>query len=260
MGIGSALRKARLSRGVSIEDAARDTRIRAELLDALEQEEFDRLLGDVYVRGCLRSYATYLGLSPDRVVERYADRDEPAPPIPSAPPPLPPAEPAAGRRRRGTFVRGPGPHHGPALRRRCRRRDGERPRARDAGGDGQAVAGDLPVRIALALAAAVPERLTVRAEVLGIGTELLLGQIENSNARWISERLAEVGVDVLRHEVVGDNLERITEAFERALARADVVIATGGLGPTQDDITREALAAATGVRLVRRPEIETALR
>src|SRR5919204_3634539 len=146
--------------------------------------------------------------------------------------------------RRGTFVRGAGPHHGPALRRRCRRRDGERPRARDAGGDGQAVAGDLPVRIALALAiaAAVPERLTVRAEVLGIGTELLLGQIENSNARWISERLAEVGVDVLRHEVVGDNLERITEAFERALARADVVIATGGLGPTQDDITREALA------------------
>src|ERR671934_66030 len=262
MGIGSALRKARLSRGVSIEDAARDTRIRAELLDALEQEEFDRLLGDVYVRGCLRSYATYLGLSPDRVVERYADRDEPAPPIPSAPPPLPPAEPAAGRRRRGTFVRGPGPHHGPALRRRCRRRDGERPRARDAGGDGQAVAGDLPVRIALALAiaAAVPERLTVRAEVLGIGTELLLGQIENSNARWISERLAEVGVDVLRHEVVGDNLERITEAFERALGRADVVIATGGVGPTQDDITREALAAATGVRLVRRPEIETALR
>ncbi|HYX79599.1 MAG TPA: molybdopterin-binding protein, partial [Actinomycetota bacterium] len=122
------------------------------------------------------------------------------------------------------------------------------------------MAGDLPVRIALALAAAVPERLTVRAEVLGIGTELLLGQIENSNARWISERLAEVGVDVLRHEVVGDNLERITEAFERALARADVVIATGGLGPTQDDITREALAAATGMRLVRRPEIETALR
>ena len=100
MGIGPALRKARLSRGVSIEDAARDTRIRAELLDALEQEEFDRLLGDVYVRGCLRSYATYLGLSPDRVVERYADRDEPAPPIPSAPPLLPPAEPAARRRRR----------------------------------------------------------------------------------------------------------------------------------------------------------------
>lgn len=100
MGIGRALRQARISQGVSIEDAARDTRIRAELLDALEQEEFDRLLGDVYVRGCLRSYAAYLGLSPDRVVERYADREEPSPPLPSAPLPMPPAESAARRRRR----------------------------------------------------------------------------------------------------------------------------------------------------------------
>lgn len=100
----------------------------------------------------------------------------------------------------------------------------------------------------------------MRAEILGVGTELLLGQIANTNAQWISERLAEIGVDVLRHEVVGDNAERIVDAFALAASRADVVIATGGLGPTQDDITRPALAAAAGLELVRHPEIEEALR
>lgn len=100
----------------------------------------------------------------------------------------------------------------------------------------------------------------MRAEILGVGTELLLGQIANTNARWISERLAEIGVDVLYHEVVGDNLERIAEAFRVGLSRADVVIATGGLGPTQDDVTRPALAAAVGAELVRDPRIEAGLR
>jgi len=100
----------------------------------------------------------------------------------------------------------------------------------------------------------------MRAEVVGIGTELLLGQIPNDNARWISERLAEIGVDTLHHQAVGDNLERIAAVFGLALSRADVVIATGGLGPTQDDITREGLAAALGVPLVRHPEIEEFLR
>lgn len=100
----------------------------------------------------------------------------------------------------------------------------------------------------------------MRAEILGVGTELLLGQIANTNARWISERLAEIGVDVLHHEVVGDNFERIVESFRLGLSRADVVIATGGLGPTQDDITRPALAAAAGVALVRLPAIEERLR
>jgi nicotinamide-nucleotide amidase len=100
----------------------------------------------------------------------------------------------------------------------------------------------------------------MRAEVLGVGTELLLGQIANTNAQWISERLAQIGVDVFRHEVVGDNAQRIVDAFTLAASRADVVIATGGLGPTQDDITRPALAAAAGLELVRRPEIEDALR
>jgi len=100
----------------------------------------------------------------------------------------------------------------------------------------------------------------VRAEIVGVGTELLLGQIANTNAQWMSERLAGIGVDVLHHQVVGDNLERITDAFRLALSRSDVVISTGGLGPTQDDITRDAIAAALGVRLVRHPEIEEMLR
>ncbi len=100
----------------------------------------------------------------------------------------------------------------------------------------------------------------MRAEIIGVGTELLLGQICNDNAQWISERLAEIGVDVLHHQAVGDNLDRIADAFRQALSRADAVIATGGLGPTQDDITREGLAAALDVTLVRHPEIEDFLR
>lgn len=85
--LGSTLRKVRLARGVSLEEAARDTRIRVEFLSALEEGEFGRLLGDVHVRGCLRSYATYLGLPADRVVEVYAQQVEPiAPPGPAKPP------------------------------------------------------------------------------------------------------------------------------------------------------------------------------
>jgi nicotinamide-nucleotide amidase len=100
----------------------------------------------------------------------------------------------------------------------------------------------------------------VRAEVVGVGTELLLGQIANTNARWISERLAEIGVDVLFHDVVGDNHGRIVATLRSAASRSDAVIVTGGLGPTQDDITREAVAEVAGVPLVRRPEIESWLR
>lgn len=100
----------------------------------------------------------------------------------------------------------------------------------------------------------------MRAEVIGVGTELLLGQIANTNAREISERLADTGVDVLWHTVVGDNEARIAEAFRGAMQRADLVIATGGLGPTGDDITREGLARALGVGLERREEIAQHLR
>jgi nicotinamide-nucleotide amidase len=100
----------------------------------------------------------------------------------------------------------------------------------------------------------------VRCEIIGVGTELLLGQIVNTNAAWIGQRLADVGWDSLRHTVVGDNEERIAVAVREALGRADSVILTGGLGPTQDDVTREAIAAVAGVRLVRHPEIEQWLR
>jgi len=100
----------------------------------------------------------------------------------------------------------------------------------------------------------------VRAEIVGVGTELLLGQIANDNARYISERLSEIGVDVLYHTAVGDNHGRIEEVFRQARARADVVVVTGGLGPTQDDITREGLAAAIGVPLVRQEAIVAFLR
>jgi nicotinamide-nucleotide amidase len=100
----------------------------------------------------------------------------------------------------------------------------------------------------------------VRCEIVGVGTELLLGQIVNTNAAWIGQRLADVGWDCLRHTVVGDNEARIAEVLGEALGRADGVIVTGGLGPTQDDVTREAIAALAGVPLVRRPELEEWLR
>ena len=100
----------------------------------------------------------------------------------------------------------------------------------------------------------------MRAEIVAVGTELLLGQIANTNAAWISGRFAEIGVDVLRHQVVGDNAERIEDAIATAVARSDVVIVSGGLGPTQDDITRPALARIASVPLIRRPEIEAELR
>jgi nicotinamide-nucleotide amidase len=100
----------------------------------------------------------------------------------------------------------------------------------------------------------------VRAELVAVGTELLIGQIANTNARWISERLADLGIDVLHHQVVGDNADRIVDSIRLAASRSDVVIVTGGLGPTQDDVTRPALAEAADATLVRHPEIEQELR
>lgn len=100
----------------------------------------------------------------------------------------------------------------------------------------------------------------MRAEIVGVGTEILLGQIANTNAQWITERLAAIGVDVLHHQAVGDNVPRIADAVRLALSRADVVVVTGGLGPTQDDVTREALAAVAGVALERRAELEGPIR
>ena len=93
------------------------------------------------------------------------------------------------------------------------------------------------------------------AEVLCVGTELLLGAITNGNARWIAEQLAALGVPHFRQEVVGDNRERLIQAVRAAAGRCRVLITTGGLGPTPDDLTTEAIAAAFATPLDERPEV-----
>lgn len=100
----------------------------------------------------------------------------------------------------------------------------------------------------------------MRVELLTVGDELLLGDTVNGNAAWLGRRLADHGVDVTRSVVVGDELDVIVAAVESALGRADAVITTGGLGPTYDDLTRDALAKAAGVALVRDPVLERRLR
>jgi len=84
----------------------------------------------------------------------------------------------------------------------------------------------------------------MRAEILCVGSELLLGQIIDTNAAWLAQNLSRLGVDVHRKQTVGDNLERIADCIRASLSRADVLIITGGLGPTNDDLTREAIALA----------------
>ncbi|MDB5045361.1 MAG: damage-inducible protein CinA, partial [Deinococcus sp.] len=84
------------------------------------------------------------------------------------------------------------------------------------------------------------------AEIISVGTELLLGEIVDSNAAFLARELAERGVTLHRKTVLGDNLGRVTDAIQLALSRADLVILGGGLGPTDDDLTREAIAAALG--------------
>jgi nicotinamide-nucleotide amidase len=99
----------------------------------------------------------------------------------------------------------------------------------------------------------------MKAELLSIGTELLLGQIVDTNANYIAGRLALLGIDCLHMQTVGDNLGRAKQAFERALSRSDLVVATGGLGPTEDDLTREAIAAALGETPAVDPALEAEL-
>jgi len=100
LGVGSSLRKVREGLGLTLEEAARDTRVRREFLEALEVEEFDRLLGDVHVRGCLRTYATYLRLSPDKVIAAYEADRAPEPSLSTVTPPPGRVEPVLGGRRR----------------------------------------------------------------------------------------------------------------------------------------------------------------
>ncbi len=97
-------------------------------------------------------------------------------------------------------------------------------------------------------------------EILAVGTELLLGQIVNSNATRIGERLADAGLDHFQQTVVGDNEARIAVAIGAACSRAEALIITGGLGPTKDDLTREAIARAAGVELIFDPDQADRLR
>jgi nicotinamide-nucleotide amidase len=89
----------------------------------------------------------------------------------------------------------------------------------------------------------------LKAELVFVGTELLLGEILNTNAQFLSERLALLGIDVYYQQTVGDNWERLTGVLREALSRADVVITSGGLGPTMDDITRDVAAEVAGCPL-----------
>ena len=100
----------------------------------------------------------------------------------------------------------------------------------------------------------------MRAEILSIGTELLLGQILDTNAQYLCERLADLGIDVLYVSTVGDNLGRAKETIERALGRSDLIVTTGGLGPTEDDLTRETIAGVLGETPVVDAELERQLR
>ena len=97
-------------------------------------------------------------------------------------------------------------------------------------------------------------------EILSVGTEILLGDILNTNSRFLSVELAKLGISVLRHTTVGDNAERLSAALRTALDRSDIVIATGGLGPTQDDITRDVCCSVMGFELEYSPEIGEGIR
>lgn len=98
------------------------------------------------------------------------------------------------------------------------------------------------------------------AEILCIGTELLMGQTLNTNAQFLSRRLSALGVSVYHHSVVGDNEARLEDAYRLALSRADVVITSGGLGPTADDVTKRVAARIAGQPLVHFPEAEEMIR
>src|SRR3954469_9594297 len=96
----------------------------------------------------------------------------------------------------------------------------------------------------------------MRCEVVAVGTELLLGQVVDTNSSWIGEQLALSGIDSHFQTKVGDNEDRIASALRLAPDLNDAVIVCGGLGPTQDDITRDVIAQVMGVPLHRDPELE----
>lgn len=100
----------------------------------------------------------------------------------------------------------------------------------------------------------------MNAEIICIGTELLLGNIVNTDATDVAQTLSEMGISVYRYTAVGDNPERLAEVVQAAARRADLLITTGGLGPTLDDLSKQTVAAAFGKKLVRHPECEADIR
>ena len=100
----------------------------------------------------------------------------------------------------------------------------------------------------------------MKAEIVAIGTEILLGEIVDTNSAWIAQHLPALGIDLNHTSVVGDNMGRVMDTLGRAWERADLVITTGGLGPTEDDLTREAIARLLGEEPYVEPELEQRLR
>ena len=100
----------------------------------------------------------------------------------------------------------------------------------------------------------------MRAEIISVGTELLLGQIVDTNAPFLSRALSSLGIDVYYRSTVGDNRARLADAIRTALSRSDIVLTIGGLGPTQDDLTKETIAEVLGERLIMHPESEKRIR
>ena len=97
----------------------------------------------------------------------------------------------------------------------------------------------------------------MNAEILAVGTELLMGQIANTDAQYLSRGLNELGINVYFHTVVGDNPARLRKQLEESFERSDLIITTGGLGPTDDDMTKEMVAEFLGMKLVlHRPSLE----
>lgn len=90
----------------------------------------------------------------------------------------------------------------------------------------------------------------MNAEILSIGTELLLGHVVDTNSAYIGRKLADIGINLYHKTTVGDNKLRAIASLREALRRVDIVIITGGLGPTEDDITREVVAEALGIRQI----------
>ncbi|MEX2487554.1 MAG: CinA family nicotinamide mononucleotide deamidase-related protein [Nitriliruptoraceae bacterium] len=109
------------------------------------------------------------------------------------------------------------------------------------------------------VAAITPTAAPVTAAILSVGSELLLGDLTDSNATWLSRRLRELGVDVVHHVAARDELDELVDALGYLVERVDVILVGGGLGPTVDDLTREAIAAAAGVALEEHDDLREAI-